>query len=77
MAWNPEPKVKVAREYGQRFDRDVVLIFALDVKTGKYECISYGKTKALCTKAEQAGDELWETAGEALSAIRTEVILGI
>lgn len=62
MAWNPSPKVAAARDIGQRFGKDIVVVLA--IHDGVLEAISYGRTRALCAEAKRWSD----LAFEALSA---------
>jgi hypothetical protein len=55
MAWNPSPKVGVARGFGTRFGKNKVLILALDETAGTYEIVTYGQTKQMCAEADQLG----------------------
>lgn len=60
MAWNPSPKVCAAREFGQRFGKDQVIILSLDLRKGTLEMTSYGRTKELCDQAKGLGDAAYE-----------------
>lgn len=55
MAWNPSPKVAAARDYGRKFDKEVVLIIAFPADFSRYEIVSYGKTRELCAAADMVG----------------------
>lgn len=48
MAWNPEPEVAAARDYGKKFNKDKVVIIAVNEKSGQFEIITYGETKVKC-----------------------------
>ena len=61
MAWNPSPKVAVARDFGQKFDKQQVFIVSLDRNRRTVEVISYGQTKALCAEAKALGATVQET----------------
>jgi hypothetical protein len=61
MAFNPSPQVAVARDYGQRFGYDQVIIIGIIGETITYT--SYGKTKDLCTKARQFADRIFKAIG--------------
>jgi hypothetical protein len=37
MAWNPDPKVAAAREFGKKFGKDVVIILSLNTTQGTVE----------------------------------------
>jgi hypothetical protein len=58
MAFNPSPKVAAARDYGNKFDRDIVVIISFNKKSSRYEIVSYGKTKEFCNKGEMIGNLL-------------------
>ena len=55
MAWNPSPEVAAARDFGRKFGKDIVLILALDEDEGEYKIVTFGKTKALCRRADRLG----------------------
>lgn len=61
MAWNPEPEVAVARDFGKRFNADRVVI-VYTTKDGGIGYASYGETRALCAATKVLGDELYKTA---------------
>jgi len=56
MAWNPSPKVKFARSFGDQFDKDIVVVLAVNTRTNTLEAVTYGRTKALCDEARVLGD---------------------
>ncbi len=60
MAWNPEPEVAFAREYGKKFNKDKVIILGIDEAKGTFELVSYGKTKEKCAEAKKTADVIWE-----------------
>ena len=55
MAFNPDPKVEAARNYAKTFDKQQVIIFAVD-KDGNLEYASYGENKPLCHNAKVMAD---------------------
>jgi len=59
MAWNPSPKVAVARDFAKKFDKQQVVILSV-TKDGILEYASYGKTKRLCNKAKKLADIAFE-----------------
>ena len=63
MAWNPSPKVAVAREAAQKLDRDMVVVFAFDAASGTYESITYGATPKKCDHARRIADRLFVDVG--------------
>ncbi len=60
MAWNPSPKVAVARDVARKFRADQIVLLMLDMKAGTMECITYGETKALCAGAKKLGDAAYD-----------------
>ena len=56
MAWNPSPKVAVARDFGKKFGFDQVLIIGIDNTHDKMETITYGSTKASCVQTAEYGN---------------------
>ena len=59
MVWNPSPKVTMARDFGKKFDKKMVIILSFDDKN-QIEYTSYGRDKSLCENAKQIGDYLFE-----------------
>lgn len=55
MAFNPSPKVAMARNYADKFGKQQVIILAID-DNETLEYASYGKNKALCRNAETMAD---------------------
>lgn len=53
MAWNPSPKVADLREISRKWGYDLVVMLAVNTKTGTFETVSYGGTRALCESAEK------------------------
>jgi len=56
MAWNPSPKVKAARGYGDQYGKDTVIILGVDTLRSTMEVVTYGRTMTLCARAQQLGD---------------------
>jgi len=50
MAWNPTPEVGAARDFGQKFGYDEVIVLAVK-RDGTVNGWSYGRTRALCDRA--------------------------
>ena len=59
MAWNPSPKVAEARDFGEKFDKKMVIILSID-KYNDLEYASYGKTKGLCGIAKNIADVAYD-----------------
>lgn len=58
MAWNPEPKVGAARDFGKKFGYEQVLIIGISRKGQGFGIVSYGETKKLCADAERMSGNL-------------------
>lgn len=56
MPWNPSPKVADCREIARKWDKQQVIILAIDTEAGTLEYASYGDTKASCAKARRLAD---------------------
>jgi len=59
MVFNPSPKVAAARDFGNKFKKEMVII--ISISGNEIEYASYGKTPALCTKARKVADHAFET----------------
>lgn len=55
MAWNPSPKVAAARDIGNKFNYDQVIVIGINLAEGTHETITYGKTVKLCNNARMLG----------------------
>lgn len=60
MAYNPSPKVKAAREIGQRFGKDQVIVLMIDSKHRTLEYASWGSNRLMCVKAKVLADEAYD-----------------
>jgi len=60
MAWNPTPKVAAARDFGNKFGKDKVVIISIDYKAGTLEVTTYGRTKEMCGEAEKLGKAIYD-----------------
>lgn len=69
MAWNPEPEVGAARDFGVNFDADQVVIVYLNTAKRTIGYASYGKTKRLCDAAKALAEA-------ARSAVVAEYVKG-
>lgn len=64
MAWNPDPKIAMAREFGKKVGaRQVFILYVTDKQMG---CVTYGKTRALCDDARHIGDKLYEALSDTI-----------
>ena len=67
MAWNPSPKVQIARKVAEQLgenggdpvDRIVILY---TTRSGKISTISYGQTISLCRQTRTLADLLYDKA---------------
>ena len=65
MAFNPSPKVQVARDAAKALDAEqVVIVF---VNGDQFGYASYGKTARLCAETRKLADVLFETTAEHFS----------
>jgi hypothetical protein len=62
MAWNPEPKVAAARDFGKKFGADRVIIYYVQ-PDGKFGYASYGETKKLCAEAGRVAEKSFDDLG--------------
>lgn len=58
MAWNPAPVIAALRDFGEKFDRPVVVTFSLDADGERFHITTYGKSKKLCKLAGAFGDQI-------------------
>lgn len=58
--WNPAPTVCAARDFGNKFARQQVIILSIDLIKGTLQMDSYGQTKRLCDEAKKLGDVAYE-----------------
>ncbi len=59
MVWNPSPEVAIARDFGIKFNKKMVIIFHVNDK-GELGYASYGETKILCSEAQKLADRMFE-----------------
>jgi hypothetical protein len=60
MAWNPSPQVKAARDYGQKFGFEQVIIIGITAEQMSMGYASWGKTKVLCDNAKELADSAYD-----------------
>ena len=61
MAYNPSPKVADCRAIARKWNRQIVIILAVDVNEQSLEYASYGETKELCDTAKVLADEAYNS----------------
>lgn len=65
MAWNPDPEVAAARDFGGKFGADqVVILYRL--RDGRCAYASWGKTKGLCDATKTLADSAYETFADCI-----------
>ena len=57
MAWNPT-QVADCREIARKWGYDQIIVLAINSKTGTFETVSYGETRALCDAARSINDQI-------------------
>lgn len=67
MAWNPSPKVAAARDIGEKFGKQEVIVIMIDHRSGTMEYASWGTTVNLCRSAKKKADVAYEAVEEYLS----------
>ncbi len=65
MAWNPSPKVADAREIARKWNKQQVIIIAVDIHAETLEYASYGETTTLCADAKRLADAAYEAVSNA------------
>ncbi len=63
MAFNPSPRVALARDFAKKFDKQEVIILHIN-REGKFGYASYGETKALCDEAKKLADICYQAIEE-------------
>lgn len=66
MAWNPSPKVADCREIARKWNKQQVIIIAIDTHADTIEYASYGETKQLCAEAKNIADAAFIAAQQRL-----------
>jgi hypothetical protein len=64
MAWNPSPEIEPLRDYSKKFDRPVVVVFAIERGGERFRVSTYGETKQLCKLAGSFGDQIAQAVGD-------------
>ena len=60
MPWNPSLKLEDCRKIAKKWNKDTVIIIALNSDDGKIEMATYGKTKELCVQAKRLGGKAFD-----------------
>ncbi len=68
MAWNPSPKVADCRDIARKWNKQQVIIIAVDLKAQTLEYASYGETTSLCADAKRLADAAYKTVMDAYDA---------
>ena len=58
MAWNPSPEIAPLRDYAKKFDRPVVVVFAIERGGERFRISTYGETKKPCKLAGSFGNSI-------------------
>lgn len=66
MAWIPTPEVAAARDFGNKFGFDQVIVLHRNSQTGFIGYASWGKTRALCDDAKTLADQSLEAMEDML-----------
>jgi hypothetical protein len=64
MAWNPHPKVADAREFGRKWNKQMVVVLSMNTKENTLELTSYGDTVERCKAAKVLGDAAYDAVME-------------
>jgi hypothetical protein len=67
MAWNPSAKVAAARDIGNKFGANKVIVIMINERAGIIESASYGETKAECAMAKRLADVAYDAVYEHIS----------
>lgn len=65
MAWNPHPKVADCREIARKWNKQQVIVIALDRKGSTIDLVTYGENKKLCSAAKCLGDAAYDAVMKA------------
>ena len=60
MAWNPSPKVAAARDIGNKFGANKVILILISDRAGTMEAISYGDTPETCRMTQALADVAYD-----------------
>lgn len=63
MAWNPAPEVADCREIARKWNKEQVIILAIDDK-GVMQMATFGKTRSLCAVAGKLGNVAFDAIRE-------------
>ena len=70
MAWNPSPQIAVARDFGNQFHFDQVIIIGIDNRRNIMSSASYGKTKKSCDECKILADAAYDAVFEKIDEVR-------
>lgn len=68
MPYNPSPEIAPLRDYAERFDRPVVVVFAIERGGERFRVSTYGESKKLCKLAGAFGDQIAEAVRDGIIA---------
>lgn len=74
MSWENTPSICAARDYGNRFGKDAVIILSFD-KSERYELVTWGRNKKLCDATKEVGDTVQRSIRE--GHIKCEPVIDI
>ena len=63
MAWNPSPEIADARALAEKWDQDMLIVIGVKFDKdagGRIKSVTFGRTKALCTRAKLLGDAAYD-----------------
>ncbi len=66
MAFNPDPKVRVAADFAKEFNADRVIIYYTQ-SDGSYGYASYGRNGRLCSEAGRIADRIFQPIGQIIA----------
>jgi len=70
MAWNPSKIVAAARDFGNKFNFDQVIIIGINNDNNIMQSASYGKTKQSCDECKLLADSAYDAVFDTVDKIR-------
>ena len=58
MAWDSDQEVAALRDYGEKFNRPVVVAFSIEADGSRFRTVTYGASIELCKLAASFGDKI-------------------